>query len=99
MTVAYNLAVYGMVLDPFTSKRGFFSSRFLGPHGLFYAGALMAIWPSMLPAPLLDCSRLRWLVRGVCGFCLTTAILYYFHDRAKSWPAMRSGGYWSWIAS
>ena len=75
-----------MVLDPFTSKRGFFSSQFLGPHGLFYAGALMAIWPFMLPAPLLDCSRLRWLVRGVCGFFLTTAILYYFHDRGKSWP-------------
>ena len=86
LIVAYNLAVYGTVLDPFTSKRGFFSSRFLGPHGLFYAGALMAIWPSMLPAPLLDCSRLRWLVRGVCGFFLTTAILYYFHDRGKSWP-------------
>ena len=85
LIVAYNLAVYGTFLDPFTSNRGYFSSQFLGPNGLFYMGALMAIWPFMLPAPLLDRSRLRWLVRGVCGFFLTTVIFYYFHDRGKSW--------------
>ncbi len=85
LIVAYNLIVYGTVLDPFTAGRGTFSARFLWPNGLFYAGALMMIWPLMLIAPLLDRSRLRWLVRGVVGLFLGSAILYYFHDRGTSW--------------
>jgi hypothetical protein len=85
LIVAYNRSLYGTFLDPFTSGRGYFSAEFLVPHGLFYAGALMVIWPLMLAAPLLDRSRLRWLVRGVCGFFLTAAIFYYFHDRGASW--------------
>jgi hypothetical protein len=85
LIVAYNLAVYGTALNPFTSRKGYFSKEFLLPHGLFYAGALMTIWPFMLPAPVLDRSRLRWLIRGVCGFFIASAIFYYFHDRGKSW--------------
>jgi hypothetical protein len=85
LIILYNQFVYGTALNPFTSQKGYFSIDFLRPHGLYYAAALMVIWPLMLAAPLLDRSPLRRLVRGVCGFFLTTAIFYYFHDRGKSW--------------
>src|SRR5262245_19788356 len=45
----------------------------------------MTIWPAMLPAPLLDRSLLRWLIRGVCGLFFGFLTLYYFHDRAPDW--------------
>lgn len=85
LIVAYNLVVYGTILDPFTSKRGLFLMEFVAPHLVFYSGALMAIWPAMLPAPLLDRSPLRWLVRGVCAIYIPFVLLYYFHDRGSNW--------------
>lgn len=85
LLVVYNLAVYHAPTEPFTGRRGYFSAAFLVPHARFYALALMVIWPAMLPAPLLDRSPLRWLVRGVCGLFLGFLTLYYFHDRAANW--------------
>jgi len=36
----------------------------------------------MLFAPVLDRSRLRWLVRGVIVLFLGPLLFYYFHDIA-----------------
>jgi hypothetical protein len=83
--VAYNLAVYGTLTEPFTARRGVFAASFVIPHLTFYAAALMVIWPGMLLAPLLDRSRLRWLVRGVIVVFLGPLLFYYFHDRADRW--------------
>ena len=83
--VAYNLAVYGTPLEPFTAKRGFFAWRFLIPHLQFYGTALLVLWPGMLLAPVLDRSRIRWLVRGLCALFLGSLLLYYFHDTRPSW--------------
>ena len=83
LIVAYNLAIYGTLLDP--GSIGTFSTKFLLPHLGFYAVALMAIWPALLLAPVLDRSRLRWLIRGVCGFYLVFLSTYYFYDRAPGW--------------
>jgi hypothetical protein len=83
--VAYNLAVYGTPTEPFTARRGSFAASFVIPHLTFYAAALMVIWPGMLLAPLLDRSRLRWLVRGVIVVFLGPLLFYYFHDRADRW--------------
>jgi hypothetical protein len=85
LIIGYNLTVYGTLLDPFSANRGAFSTAYLLPHLVFYATALMAIWPAMLLAPLWDRSRLRWLVRGVCGFYLVFLSAYYFHDRGPGW--------------
>jgi hypothetical protein len=80
--VAYNLALNGNPFD----QRGYFSVReFLIPHTLFYSEALLLIWPAMLVAPVLDRSRLRWLVQGVCGLYLLSVIPYYFHDQGRTW--------------
>jgi hypothetical protein len=81
LLVVYNLAVYHAPNEPFTARRGYFSAAFLAPHALFYATALMLIWPGMLLAPLLDRSRLRWLVRGAVVVFLGPLLFYYFHDR------------------
>ena len=57
LLVGYNLAVYGTPNEPFTKDRGFFSSAFVVPNAMFYATALLVLWPGMLFAPLLDRSR------------------------------------------
>lgn len=85
LIVAYNLALYGTVTDPFSARRGYFSTDLLGPHLRFYASALMVLWPGMLLAPVLDRSPIRWLVRGVCGFYLVFLSMYYFHDTGSRW--------------
>lgn len=85
LLVVYNLVVYHAPTEPFTGRRGFFSTSFLRPHAWFYASALMTLWPAMLLAPGLDRSSLRWLVRGVCSLFLGFLTLYYFHDRAANW--------------
>jgi hypothetical protein len=84
LIIAYNLTVYRTFLDPFRNL-GYYSRVFIVPHGLFYAAALLVIWPGMLLAPLLDRTRLRWFVRGVCGFYLAPLLFYYFHDVGPSW--------------
>jgi hypothetical protein len=84
LIVFYNVSVYGTMLDPFGSL-GYYSPTFLLPHALFYATALMVIWPGMLLAPLFDRTRLRWFVRGVCCLYLTPLLFYYFHDVGSSW--------------
>jgi len=83
--VAYNLVVYGTPTEPFTMRRGVFAAAFLVPHLAFYAAALLVIWPGMLLAPLLDRSRIRWLVRGVIVVFLGPLLFYYFHDRGARW--------------
>jgi hypothetical protein len=85
LIVLYNLAVYHAPTEPFTGRRGYFSTSFFVPHASYYAAALMTVWPAMLLAPGLDRSPLRWLVRGVCGLFLGFLTLYYFHDRAPNW--------------
>ncbi|MFO0951448.1 MAG: hypothetical protein U0835_09920 [Isosphaeraceae bacterium] len=80
--VAYNLAVYHAPNEPFTARRGKFDAENFLPHVGFYALSLMAIWPGMLLAPVLDRSRLRWLTRGVIVVFLGPLLFYYFHDRA-----------------
>ena len=85
MLVGYNLAVYGTPSEPFTMNRGYFSAAFLVPNSAFYATALLVIWPGMLLAPVLDRSRLRWLVRGVIVLFLGPLLFYYFHDVAPGW--------------
>ena len=87
--VAYNLAVYGTPTEPFTMHRGVFAAAFVVPHLAFYAAALLVIWPGMLLAPLLDRSRIRWLVRGVIVVFLGPLLFYYFHDRGD--PLARDG--------
>jgi hypothetical protein len=82
---AYNLAVYGRPVDPFTAPRAWFSARFLGPNLVFYEVALMAVWPGLLLAPALDRSRLRWLTRGVIALFLGPLLFYSFHDRGPGW--------------
>ena len=81
--VAYNLAVYGSPNEPFTARRGYFSAAFIVPNAAFYASALMAVWPGMLLAPMLDRSPLRWLTRGVIVLFLGPLLFYYFHDVAE----------------
>jgi hypothetical protein len=81
----YNYKVYGAVTEPFTPNRGYFSIAFWLPHVLFYASALMIIWPAMLLAPLFDRSRLRWLVRGLVVVFLGPLLFYYFHDTTEHW--------------
>ena len=85
MLVGYNLAVYGTPNEPFTMKRGYFSAALVVPNATFYATALLVVWPGMLFAPLLDRSRLRWLVRGVIVIFLGPLLFYYFHDTAPGW--------------
>jgi hypothetical protein len=89
MLVGYNITVYGTLNDPFTKDRGYFSRVFFVPNALFYATALLVVWPGMLIAPLLDRSRLRWLVRGVVVLFLGPLLFYYFHDvapgRLETW--------------
>jgi hypothetical protein len=85
LIIAYNLAVYGTPLEPFSASRGFFSTDLLLPHLGFYAVALIVIWPAMLLAPALDRSPLRWLIRGVCGFYLVFLSIYYFYDQSPGW--------------
>lgn len=87
LLVVYNLVVYHAPTEPYTGSRGYFSAAFILPHALFYAAALMTVWPAMLPAPWLDRSPLRWLIRGTCGLFLGLLTLYYFHDRAPGWVA------------
>jgi hypothetical protein len=83
--VGYNLMLYHHPTDPNPAMRGFFSARFVAPNLLFYGASLMAIWPGMLPAPLLDRSPLRVMARGVCGFFLAFFLFYYWYDRGGSW--------------
>lgn len=85
LIVAYNLALYGTLTDPFSANRGYFSWDLLGPHLLFYGSVLLVLWPGMLLAPVLDRSPIRWLVRGVCGFYLVFLSTYYFHDTGSGW--------------
>jgi len=85
MLAGYNLAVYGTANEPFTSKRGYFSAAFVVPNATFYATALLVVWPGMLFAPVLDRSRLRWLVRGAIVIFLGPLLFYYFHDAAPGW--------------
>ncbi len=85
LIAVYNLCVYGTINEPFTGRRGYFSTEFLVPHLQFYGLALMTVWPAMLIAPLVDRSSLRWLIRGVCGLFLGFLMLYYFHDRGSNW--------------
>jgi len=85
MLVAYNLAVYGTPNEPFTKNRGYFSPACVVPNAMFYATALLVVWPGMLFAPALDRSRLRWLVRGVIALFLGPLLFYYFHDAAPGW--------------
>ncbi len=85
MLVGYNLAVYGTPNEPFTMNRGYFSAACVVPNATFYATALLVLWPGMLFAPLLDRSRLRWVVRGVIVLFLGPLLFYYFHDVAPGW--------------
>ena len=80
LNMAYNLILYGSLVDPFSSQRGYFAAEFLVPHALFYAGCLTLIWPGMFLAPVFDRSPIRWLVRGVCGLNFVLFSFYYFHD-------------------
>ena len=102
LIVLYNLAVYHAPLEPFTAGRGYFSAAFLVPHAAFYTTALLAIWPAMLLAPVLDRSPLRWLIRGLCGvFLAVPAALLLPRPRLGDWlfeygrgrgPAAAPGG-------
>jgi len=85
LIVAYNLAVYGAPMEPFSAARGVFSTRYFPENFRFYLLALMTVWPAMLPAPLLDRSPVRWLIRGACGLYLVFLSCYYFHDATPSW--------------
>jgi hypothetical protein len=85
LMAGYNLVVYGAPMEPFSASRGYFSPRFFSGHALFYAGALMVIWPAMVLAPVLDRSPLRWLVRGLCLLFLAPLTVNYFHDRRPHW--------------
>ena len=85
MLVGYNLAVYGTPNEPFTKNRGSFSAACVIPNATFYATALIVLWPGMLFAPILDRSRLRWLVRGVIVLFLGPLLFYFFHDTAPGW--------------
>lgn len=83
LNMVYNVALYGSPIDPFSGKRGFFSSEFLIPHALFYGACLMILWPGMLIAPVVDKSPIRWLVRSASGLNLVLFCFYYFHDRSE----------------
>jgi hypothetical protein len=85
LVVAYNMWLYHHPTDPNPSVRGLWSPAFVVPQAKFYAAALMAIWPGMLLAPLLDRSTLRWMVRGVCGLYTAMFLLYYWHDTGSDW--------------
>ncbi len=83
LNMGYNQYLYGSMIDPFSSRRGYFSTVFFLPHSLFYAGCLLIIWPGMFLAPFFDRSAIRWLVRGVCGLNFILFSFYYFHDESS----------------
>jgi hypothetical protein len=85
LIVAYNRALYDRWFEAASSSHGLFGPAYLAPQATFYATALALIWPAMLLAPWLDRSRLRWLVRGVCGFFFVFFSCYYFHDSTDRW--------------
>jgi hypothetical protein len=78
--IAYNLVVYGSP-TAYSARSGYFALRHIVEQFPFYTVALLAIWPGMLLAPLLDRSPLRWLVRVICAVYLAFYSLHYFHDR------------------
>jgi len=82
--VAFNLAVYGRLTDPYTAGRGHFDAAAVPQNLAFYLATMALLWPGMVVAPLLDRSRVRVLSRGVCGFYFASACAYYFHDRGAS---------------
>ncbi|MHC5543089.1 hypothetical protein ACYOEI_33115, partial [Singulisphaera rosea] len=85
LIVGYNFVVYGTATEPFTGGRGTFQLDVFVPHLVFYSTALAVLWPGMIVAPVLDRSRLRWMVRGLCGVFFGFLTFYYFHDSGSSW--------------
>ncbi len=83
--LGYNLILYHHPTDANPAVRGLFGARFVAGNALFYGAALMAIWPGMLLAPLLDRSILRTMARGVCGLYLAFFLPYYWVDQGGSW--------------
>jgi len=81
----YNMVVYGMLTEPFTSKRGTFGLQYLLPNLGFYSLALLVVWPGMLLVPMLDRSPLRWLLRGMILIFVGPILFYYFHDIGPGW--------------
>lgn len=89
LIAVYNLILYQHPIQPPNYSYGFFSLRFLTgdrqteSYALFYASALMVVWPGMLLAPALDRTRLRWLNRSACAAFFLFFSLYYWHDKAS----------------
>lgn len=79
---SYNVWVFGNPLG--ITTQGCFSLSFVLPNLVFYAVCLLALWPGMLFAPLLDTSRFRWLGLSVAIPTFATFVGYYFHDTSDS---------------
>ncbi len=85
LLVAYNLIVYHAPNEPFTLRRGWFSTEFVESNLSFYEISLMVVWPGMLLTPFFDRSILRWTTRGLIVVFLFPLMFYYFHDHAPGW--------------
>jgi hypothetical protein len=85
LLVSYNLWLYGNPVEAHSNSHGSFGLQYFEAQAPYYVCALMAFWPAMLLAPLFDRSRLRWMIRGVCGFFFVFLSFYYFHDKTNRW--------------
>ncbi len=77
----YNIYLHG---SPFGATAGYFAAHFLVPNFVFYAVALLLVWPGMLVAPLVEKSRLGSLALATCFPVLSLFSFYYFHDTGSS---------------
>lgn len=78
LMVAYNFFMYGNATG---IVKGEFGLRFFPGNLIFYAAVLLAIWPLMLLAPVIDRSRLRLASAAVCAPTFAFFCFYYFHDQ------------------
>jgi hypothetical protein len=85
LIVAYNLFLYNRPTEAFSNRLELFTLAHLVDQIPFFSVAFLLIWPAMLLAPVLDRSRLRWLVRGTCATYLVMFSLHHFHDQTPNW--------------
>jgi len=82
--LAFNLAAYGSLLDPFSAGRGLFSLKYLPEQIPFYAESLSLFWPLMFFSPFLVLKREKAAIPAVCLSFLALLGCYYFHDSSAS---------------
>ncbi len=83
LIVLFNLYVFGNFVG--RTSQGYFSAEFIGPHLLFYGGALLALWPLMLLAPAWDRSPQRFVVWALTLPIIALFIPYYYLDTRPTW--------------